>query len=300
MVRELLLPEGGFASSQDADTDGVEGATFVWTPDQLRAALGPDDAAAAIAFYGVTDAGNFEGATILRPRGAAPAERAGSTRRCWRRAQARPQPGLDDKVIASWNGLALAALAAGRLAAGPARPDRGRRAARRRSCSAAWSTPAGAPVRTYRNGVAKIPAQLEDYAAVAFGLLELAVATGDDRYRRRAAVLADRAVELFGDPATAASSRPPATARGWWPGARSSTTTRCRGQLAAGPCAAAAGADRRRRRAGAAGDGRCGGWRSTTSQRAPHGVRPAAAGDRPVPSRHRERSPSSARPDGSG
>ncbi len=199
MVRELLLPDGGFASSQDADTDGVEGATFVWTPDQVRAAVGPGDAAAAIEFYGVTDAGNFEGATILRPRGEAPAERARIDAALLAARRARPQPGLDDKVLASWNGLALAALAQGgwRLA----RPDLIAVAERLAGfLESGMVDAAGAPVRTFRNGVAKIAAQLEDYAAVAFGLLELAVATGDDRYRRRAAVLADRAVELFGDP----------------------------------------------------------------------------------------------------
>ncbi len=199
MVRELLLPEGGLASAQDADTDGVEGATFVWTPDQIRAALDPADAEAAIAFYGVTGSGNFEGATILRPSGEAPPDRARIDAALLAARALRPQPGLDDKVIASWNGLALAALAQGgwRLA----RPDLIAVAERLAEFLASGMVDGdGNPLRTYRHGVAKIPAQLEDYAAVAFGLMELALATADDRHRRRAAELADRAVELFGDP----------------------------------------------------------------------------------------------------
>ena len=76
MVRELRLPEGGFASSQDADTDGHEGVTYVWTPSQLRRVLGGPDADAAIAHYGVTEQGNFEGANILRATGPPPANLA--------------------------------------------------------------------------------------------------------------------------------------------------------------------------------------------------------------------------------
>ncbi len=199
MVRELLLPDGGLASSQDADTGGVEGATFVWTPDEVRAALDPQDAEAAIEFYGVTATGNFEGATILRPQGDEPAARARIDAGLLAARQARPQPGLDDKVLASWNGLALAALAQGGRQL--ARPDLVA-AARRLAgfLETAMVDTAGNPVRTYRNGVAKIAAQLEDYAAVAFGLMELAIATADDSYRHRAARLAARAVELFADP----------------------------------------------------------------------------------------------------
>jgi uncharacterized protein len=199
MVRELRLPGGGFASSQDADTDGVEGATFVWTPQQVRAALDPQDAEAAIEFYRVTDSGNFEGATILRPTGADPAGRDRIDAGLLAARARRPQPGLDDKVIASWNGLALAALAQGAWRLG--RPDLLAVAEQLAEfLHTGMVDEDGAPVRTSRNGVAKIPAQLEDYAAVGFGLLELAVATADDRYRRRAADLADQAVELFADP----------------------------------------------------------------------------------------------------
>ena len=199
MVRELRLPTGGFASSQDADTDGVEGATFVWTPSRCARRLTPQTRMSALEFYGVTDSGNFEGATILRPSGAPPEGRDRIDAALLAARARRPQPGLDDKVIASWNGLALAALAQGawRLE----RPDLLSVAEQLAEFLHTEMVDAGgASVRTSRAGVAKIPAQLEDYAAVGFGLLELAIATGDDRYRRRAADLTDRAVELFADP----------------------------------------------------------------------------------------------------
>ena len=72
LLREMRLPEGGFASAQDADTDGVEGSTYVWTPADLERVLGAEDAERAAAHYGVTAAGNFEGATVLRTSGKPP------------------------------------------------------------------------------------------------------------------------------------------------------------------------------------------------------------------------------------
>ncbi len=200
MVRELRQTEGGFSSSQDADTDGVEGSTYVWTAEQLRAVLNPADAEAAVAFYAVTPQGNFEhGTTILRPAGEPPANRAEIDRALLIARRERPQPALDDKVIASWNGLALAALARGgyRLQ----RPDLIERACELADfLTGRMVDTDGQPVRAYRGGVAKIAAQLEDYAAIAFGLTELAVATADQGYTDQARGWANRAVELFADP----------------------------------------------------------------------------------------------------
>jgi uncharacterized protein YyaL (SSP411 family) len=174
MVRELRLPSGGFASSQDADTDGVEGLTYTWTAEEGAPAelLQP-----------------FEhGRSILR------GELDEEVRaRLLEARNRRPQPALDDKVIAAWNGLALAALAEGarRLAS-----DKLLQAAvelgELLSADPLW--------RTLRDGRAKYPAYLEDYANVAHGLYELHVATGDLRWLREARRLALAAVELFGDP----------------------------------------------------------------------------------------------------
>src|SRR4051794_5415740 len=118
LLRELALDHGGFASAQDADTDGVEGATFTWTPQQLRAVLSEEDAELAAHTWGVTAEGNFEGATVLSLV-TAPEDDEGRARLARIRAQllearaSRPQPARDDKALASWNGMALAALAEG-------------------------------------------------------------------------------------------------------------------------------------------------------------------------------------------
>jgi hypothetical protein len=174
MVRELRLTSGGFASSQDADTDGVEGLTYTWTAEEGA----PPELLQP-----------FEhGRSILR----GDLDEETRTRLLAIRAR-RPQPALDDKVIAAWNGLALAALAEG---------------ARRleRSDLLAVASELGALLaadplwRTLRDGRAKYPAYLDDYANVAHGLYELHVATGDMRWLREARRLALAAVELFGDP----------------------------------------------------------------------------------------------------
>jgi uncharacterized protein len=179
MLRELALPEGGFASAQDADTDGVEGLTFTWTPEE-----------------GVPD-------ELLQPfehgrfvlRGDVPSDLKGEL---FERREQRPKPLRDDKAIAAWNGLALAALAeAGRRL----RRDDWLDAARRLAefLLGPLSTPEGRLYRTYRNGVAKNTGFLEDYADVAHGLYELHVATGEPRWLEESRRLALLAVELFGD-----------------------------------------------------------------------------------------------------
>ena len=200
LLREMRLPEGGFASAQDADTDGVEGSTYVWTPADLERVLGPEDAERAAAYYGVTAAGNFEGATVPRISGEPPPDLAGIRARMLEARDARPQPARDDKAIAAWNGLALAALAQGAWRLG--RDDLLDAA---RACAAfldeRMTRPDGRLLRSYRDGDARIPAFLDDYAAVAHGNLELATATGDARYLARAEELAREAVELFSDAA---------------------------------------------------------------------------------------------------
>jgi uncharacterized protein YyaL (SSP411 family) len=208
LVRELRLPHGGYASATDADTDGVEGSTFVWTPREVRALLG-DDAALVEALYDITEEGNFEGATILSrvieleqasERSGVPAERLPELRARMLEARThRPQPGLDDKALASWNGMALAALAEGARVLG--RPDLLEAA---EQCAAfvlgPLSRPDGTLWRTHRSGRSSIPGFLDDHAQVAEGLWQLHRATLDPRWlaeSRRLALLAD---ERFSDP----------------------------------------------------------------------------------------------------
>ncbi len=180
MLRDLLLPEGVFASSQDADTDGVEGLTYTWTADELGSELAPllepFEHGRSI-LRGSLDAATK--AQLLATRGN------------------RPQPGRDDKAIASWNGLALAALA-----------EAGRRLDRpgwiETACGLAefvlGPLSDGERLRrSFRAGRATGTGYLDDYANVAHGLYELHVATGDLRYLEESRRLALLAVELFAD-----------------------------------------------------------------------------------------------------
>jgi uncharacterized protein YyaL (SSP411 family) len=170
-VRELALEGGGFASAQDADTDGVEGLTFTWAPGEGA----PEE------LFEEFEDGRF----VLR------GELDDETRARLLAIRAeRPQPLRDDKAIASWNGLMLAALAqGGRL--GPA--------TQLAEFLLGPLSTGGRLHRTWRDGVAKGTGYLEDYADVAYGLLELHVASGDPRWLREAHRLALVAVELFAD-----------------------------------------------------------------------------------------------------
>jgi uncharacterized protein YyaL (SSP411 family) len=171
-LRELSLAGGGFASAQDADTDGVEGLTFTWAPGEGA----PDELLQP-----------FEGGRFVL-RGDLDDETRTRLRELRDR---RPQPARDDKAIASWNGLMLAALAQG----GRVEPA----VLLAEFLLGPLSTPDGRLHRTWRNGVAGGTGYLEDYADVAYGLMELHVATGDARWLHEAHRLATRAVALFGD-----------------------------------------------------------------------------------------------------
>ncbi|MDQ3992692.1 MAG: thioredoxin domain-containing protein, partial [Actinomycetota bacterium] len=187
MLRELSLPEGGLASAQDADTDGVEGLTFTWTPEELAGVLG--DSRAAAELLQPFEHGRF----VLRAELSVD-ERA----RLFEARERRPKPARDDKAIASWNGLALAALAEAGFRLG--RDDLLERA---RGVAefllGALSGADGRLLRSYRAGQAKHTGFLGDYADVANGLLELHAADGDLRWLEEARRLALLAIELFAD-----------------------------------------------------------------------------------------------------
>src|SRR5207247_9343087 len=155
-------PEGGFASAQDADTDGVEGLTFTWTPDEGV----PEQ------FLEPFEHGRF----IVR--GTLPPDLKAEL---FEQRERRLKPLRDDKAIAAWNGLARAALAE---AGARFQNDTWLAAAKRLAefLLGPLSTPDGRLYRTYRNGIAKNTGFLEDYADVAHGLYELHVATGESRW----------------------------------------------------------------------------------------------------------------------
>ena len=203
MIRELGTASGGFASALDADTDGVEGLTYAWTYQQLVDVLGVDDAKIAAAAYEVTKAGNFEeGKSVLRlaaePVGAAKnAEDVKRVAAKLRVARAqRPQPGRDDKIVASWNGLAISALIEASAALG--RPDLQRAALRCGQLLFDVHMADGRLVRTSRGGRAsEHPGVLEDYGCVAEGFVALYTATGDRAWLDRAGALLDTIREQF-------------------------------------------------------------------------------------------------------
>src|SRR5262245_31682667 len=220
MLRELTTADGAFASSQDADTEGEEGATFTWRAEEVRAALG-DDAALFSTAYGVTDGGNWEGVTILsRVRatedlaklyGLSPKEvdgRLATSREELLALRARrPQPARDDKALAAWNGLAIGALAdAARLLsfADRGEADAARyRAAAERAADVILAGLLGADGRlgrSWKDGRATGQGVLEDYACLAEGLLALYEATFVERWFTTARSLADAILERFVDP----------------------------------------------------------------------------------------------------
>ena len=202
MLGEMRGPEGGFYSALDADSEGEEGRFYVWTPEQIREVLG-EGAGPVIEFYGVSERGNFDGASILHLAGAVDApepEGLAEARQALYEARAkRVWPGLDDKRLASWNALAIAALAeAGAVLGRADYLDAARRGAD--FVLGSLTDDAGRLLRTYKDGDARLDAYLEDHAFLLEALLTLYESTFERRWFERARALADEIVARFGDP----------------------------------------------------------------------------------------------------
>ncbi|KES06677.1 membrane protein [Streptomyces toyocaensis] len=214
MVRELRTPEGGFASALDADSDDgsgkhVEGAYYVWTAAQLREVLGEEDAELAARYFGVTEEGTFEeGASVLQlpqREEVFDAGRIGGVReRLLAARSARPAPGRDDKVVAAWNGLAIAALA--EAGACFDRPDLTEAAVAAGDLLVRLHLDEQARIaRTSKDGhVGANAGVLEDYADVAEGFLALASVTGEGVWLEFAGLLVDHILARFTDDASGA------------------------------------------------------------------------------------------------
>ncbi|TDE30830.1 thioredoxin domain-containing protein [Actinomadura sp. 6K520] len=199
MLRDLRTNEGGLASALDADSEGVEGRYYVWTPEQLREVLGDADAAFAEGLFEVT--GTFEhGTSVLQLlRDPDDVERYERVRTALLSARAhRVPPARDDKVVAAWNGLAIAALAECGALFG--RPDLVRAAEEVARLLLDVHLSDGRLARTSRDGTAGANAGvLEDYADVAEGLLALHGVTGDPGHMRIAGELLNTVLDRFGD-----------------------------------------------------------------------------------------------------
>ncbi|MET9152719.1 thioredoxin domain-containing protein [Streptomyces griseoflavus] len=214
MVRELRTPEGGFASALDADSDDgsgrhVEGAYYVWTPAQLREVLGEADAELAARYFGVTEEGTFEeGASVLqlpqRDEVSDAGRIDGIRERLLAARASRPAPGRDDKVVAAWNGLAVAALA--ETGAYFDRPDLTEAAVAAGDLLVRLHLDEQARVsRTSKDGhVGANAGVLEDYADVAEGFLALAAVTGEGVWLEFSGLLVDHILSRFADEASGA------------------------------------------------------------------------------------------------
>ena len=226
LVADMRLPEGGFASARDADSEGEEGVFYVWTPEQLEALLEPEDAQLFARLYDVTPAGNFEGRSILhlphepeavaRAEGIEPEElrrRTEAARAVLLEARAKREPPFrDDKVLVSWNALAIRAFAETGAALG--RPDFVRVASD--AADFLWHAlrHEGRLLHVYMDGKAKVEAFLDDHAGLGNALLSLHGATLETRWLERARWLCDEVLTRFWDEAeqsvfdTAADAEP--------------------------------------------------------------------------------------------
>src|SRR5919201_2478909 len=196
--RELRSPEGGFYSSLDADSEGEEGRFYLWTPAELEAVLGTDEAGPIARGFDVTEGGNFEGRNILHPVEPDAIELLAAARdRLLTERERRVRPHRDEKVIASWNGLMLRAFA-----------EAGRILDRRDLVSVAEANATflmqrlmrdGRLQRSWKDGRAMLDGYLEDYAAVADGLLSLYESTFDRRWLNAMQEMVSEMLQAFWD-----------------------------------------------------------------------------------------------------
>ncbi len=211
VVREMTDAGGGFYSSQDADSEGVEGKFFVWSRQEISDALGEHNGNLFCEYFDVTEHGNFEAKNILRVTSSLEdtAQRLdvsveelsnvidGGRRKLFDIRERRVKPGRDEKVLTAWNGLMLGSFAEG--AAILNRPDYRQVAEANASFVLDQMEEGGLLLRTYKDGKAKLNGYLEDYACFIDGLISLYEATGKLRWIQAAVSLADKMIEQFWD-----------------------------------------------------------------------------------------------------
>jgi uncharacterized protein YyaL (SSP411 family) len=194
-LRELRGPEGGFCAALDADSEGVEGRFYVWSPEELRQVLG-ELAEPALAHFRPH---RFEDGHVLEGRGPVPAELPEIRRRLLEARAGRVRPGLDDKRLTAWNALMIGALAeAGAVLERPDYVEAARASAE--FVLAELSDGAGGLLRSWKDGRAAIPGYLEDHAFMLEALVTLYEASFEPRFYHAAVGLADTLIERFADP----------------------------------------------------------------------------------------------------
>lgn len=215
VLRDMTDSKGGFFSAEDADSEGVEGKFYVWTPDEVKQVLGPDTGELVCDYYGITEGGNFEGKSIPNLIGRsleAFATSAGMSAEMWqnrlhdareklfRHREQRIHPHKDDKILTSWNGLMIAALAKGaKVLQNTAYREAAEKAAR--FLLTRLRQDDGRLLARYRDGEAAHPAYLDDYAFLVWGLHELYEATWNVTYLQEAVRLNEEMLRLFWDDA---------------------------------------------------------------------------------------------------
>lgn len=210
--RDMTAPCGGFYSAEDADSEGVEGKFYVWSLEEVQQVLEKEEAELVSLFYDVTESGNWEGKNILRQLMdvATAAQRLGISQEEFRQRRdssrqkllehrnRRVRPGLDDKILAGWNGLMLRAFSRAGFVFGS---DEFRATAEQ---NAGFILDGmfleGVLFRTWKEGEARLPGYLEDYAAVAAGLLDLYQTSGDLRWLEGAEEITRAQIDFFYDP----------------------------------------------------------------------------------------------------
>ncbi len=213
VLRDMTDPEGGFYSAEDADSEGEEGKFYVWTPDEVKQVLGEDDGDLYCQAFDITEHGNFEGHSIPNLIGASLdsfAQRKGqepaavklrleeARRKLFEHRETRVHPHKDDKILTSWNGLMIMALA--KAAKALQKPGYAEAAAKAVSfITTKLRRPDGRLLARYRDGDAAFPAYLDDYAFLVWGLIELYEATFDIGHLRLALELNDDMIRLFWD-----------------------------------------------------------------------------------------------------
>jgi uncharacterized protein len=197
VLREMTDPAGGFYSTQDADSEGHEGKFFVWDLDEIKSVLGEADSSAFVSYYNVTAGGNFEGKNILNITSGTEKPSEESRRKLFEHREKRIKPDRDEKIITAWNGLMLASFAeAGVILGNVNYTDTARRNA---DFVLSNLKRDGFLLRTYKDGVAKFNAYLEDYAFFIEGLVTLYETCGEFRWLKEAIALTDRMIEEFWD-----------------------------------------------------------------------------------------------------